>query len=682
MQANHKYRSDIDGLRALAVVPVVFYHAGFAWFSGGFVGVDVFFVISGYLITSIIAREIESRTFSLAHFYERRARRLFPALFTVVGASVVAAWMLLMPWELEDFGESVATTALFTSNFLFFTEAGYFDGPAELKPLLHTWSLAIEEQYYLLYPGFLILLQRLAPNHFLHGTLTLFVGSLLISIWSTAAAPDAAFYLLPSRTWELMLGSILALLPAIGLAGWLRTAGGLLGIVMILAAVFGFDHSTPFPGLSALLPCVGTALIIFCGGAQTNEQGGANAAGSTVVLSTRVLSWKPLVWIGLISYSLYLWHWPVLVFAKHYFLRPLHSEEALLLVGLSFLLAYLSWRWIEKPFRGSKGLLSRSGIARSSVATMALLVTFGLVMDQSEGLPGRLPAEVLRVAEVADDKPARRGRCEGIKPADFSYQRLCRVNELEVQPTFIVWGDSHAMAVMPEIGRVALGLGRNGLDASSNGCVPLLGVTRPLWDAQGECLQFADKVVGLVEAHPEIRQVILIARWARHSEGTVFGAEGDENFFIGTATEVARTPQESVALYRRAFRQTVQRLQALGREVVVLGAVPEVGQPVPDVQAKALWRKRPADLSLTAAVVAERQANVRAVFAELQAEYALRYYPVHPYFCTDSDCDLLSEDGLPLYFDDNHLSSTGARRLRPVFEQALAGEVLKQAAKR
>ncbi len=263
-----QYRADIDGLRALAVLPVVFYHAGFSLFSGGFVGVDVFFVISGYLITSLIYPEITSSTFTYHNFYIRRVRRLFPALFTVVIACFIPAYFWLLPQELEDFGESVASLALFSSNILFWSEAGYFATAAEMKPLLHTWSLAIEEQYYLLFPVFLLGVQRLSPQLLVPATAGLFMTSLLLASTTVYTHPEAAFYLLPSRTWELLLGSLLAMLAIQISHRWLCEILALAGIAMIAAAVFLYDASTPFPGIAALLPCLGTAMVILAGSKQ------------------------------------------------------------------------------------------------------------------------------------------------------------------------------------------------------------------------------------------------------------------------------------------------------------------------------------------------------------------------------------------------------------------------------
>ncbi|HUF20459.1 MAG TPA: acyltransferase family protein, partial [Burkholderiales bacterium] len=511
------YRADIDGLRAVAVIPVVFYHAGFEWFSGGYVGVDVFLVISGFLITSIIIDEIRHDAFRVSQFYVRRARRLFPALFTVVLASSAVALLLLMPQELEDFGESVATTAVFASNFLFSSEAGYFDGPAELKPLLHTWSLAIEEQYYLLFPGFLVLLKRHGGARFIAATFAVFAVSLITSVLSVAYAPDAAFYLLPSRTWELLLGSLLALAPPFRPGRGAREALAITGLVLIVCAVFGFSSLTPFPGAAALVPCAGTAMVI-AAGMHTD----------TPTRSGRALSLRPLVFIGLCSYSLYLWHWPILVFAKHYLLRPLAPAEALALVAASMLIAVASWRFVERPFRGAKGWFSTRGLFRFSAALIAAAVVVGLVYDTRNGLPARLPKQVRAIAAMSNDKPPERRHCEGISPAEVRFERLCRVSNLEVAPSFVLWGDSHAMAALPAMRAASLHLGRNGLLAASNGCVPLLGVSRPGADPGFECVAFNAAVLRVIEAHPELTTVILHARWARHAEGTGYADEGGE----------------------------------------------------------------------------------------------------------------------------------------------------------
>jgi peptidoglycan/LPS O-acetylase OafA/YrhL len=656
------YRPDIDGLRAIAVVPVVLYHAGFGFFSGGFVGVDVFFVISGYLITSIIAQEIAGGDFSIKQFYARRARRLFPALFAVLAACCIVAPMLLMPWELEDFGQSVATTAIFASNFLFFTEAGYFDGPAELKPLLHTWSLAIEEQYYLLFPGFLILIHRYMRGSYLPWILGLFITSLLLSIWSVAYASNAAFYLLPSRTWELLLGSLLVLTGFSPRHQALRELCGWTGLALIVIAVLTFTSDTPFPGAAALLPCVGTALIIVGG------------RGGPATLIMRLLSARSVVYVGLISYSLYLWHWPILVFAKHYLVRELTLIESTCLVALSFMIAALSLRFIEKPFRGKGGLLNTRGLFRTSAALIGVTIFIGLVFDESEGLPSRLPANVERIAQVSQDKPAARKRCEGIKPDKVTYDFVCRVNDLEVTPSFIVWGDSHAMAMIPTLGEVAKNNDLNGLNLSSNGCVPFLNVSRPGRDLTGECSKFNDKVLSMLEAHPEIAKIVLIAHWSAYAEGTTYGSASEQTLYLATADHMARSLAENQDNYESALTRTLQAIASLGREIVIIGPIPEIGRDVPNVLAKAQWRGQPLDLRITTRDYRVRQRFVFESFARAGDEVDLRFYSPQDRFCPNGFCDVVGETGLPLYFDDSHVSSHGAKRLIPIFESIFSTE--------
>ena len=658
------YRADIDGLRAVAVVPVVLYHAGFSWFSGGFVGVDVFFVISGYLITSIVAAEIQRGEFRLAHFYERRLRRLFPALFCVIFACSVAGYLLLLPQELEDFGQSAAATAWFASNFLFFSEAGYFDAPAALKPLLHTWSLAIEEQYYLLFPAFLLFVNKKCHGKLMGWTAGLFAVSLVISAWSVSAAPDAAFYLLPSRTWELLLGSMLALAPRFDMPRWLREAGVAAGLAAIGWAVVAYDGATAFPGLAAMLPCLGTALVI--------AAGAGSEAGAT--WGVRLLRVRVLVFLGLISYSLYLWHWPVLVFAQHYRLAPLDSTSAMLAVCAALGLAVLSWRFVERPFRGAHAVLTRRGIFVCAGLAMATATAIGIVFDATEGAPARLPVQVARLVAVGDDKPPERRRCEGLAPARIAPDTVCRVNDSAAPVSFAVWGDSHAMAMMPAFRAASLKAGLNGYNLSSNGCVPLLGVWRPRRDPQAECAGFTQASLGLMQAEDGLRTVFLVARWARHLEGTVFGEESGETLWLADIDQVATDAETNGTIFTRALSATLQALRDSGLQVVIIGPVPEIGRDVPRVLAKAAWRREAVDMSLPLSAHLERQANVHSVLAQSARAYGARYADPAAYLC-GAACPVVSANGVPLYFDDNHLASAGNVKLGGFLDAVFAGLV-------
>lgn len=643
------------------MLPVVFYHAGFNQFSGGFIGVDVFFVISGYLITGILVREISAGEFNLRQFYERRARRLFPALFAVLGASGIAGYMLLMPGELEDLGESISTTALFTSNFLFFSEAGYFAGPAELKPLLHTWSLAIEEQYYLLFPGFLLLITSYARGRYLLWVSALWLLSFSASVAWVETDPDGAFYLLPSRTWELMTGSLLAIGGWKLQRRWLNEMGALLGLVLIFVAVFGFSSATTFPGAAALAPCIGTALVILC------------AQGGRTTLAGRLLCWRPVVFVGLISYSLYLWHWPVLVYAKHALLRPLAPTEAGLLVLISMLLAVASWRFVEQPFRGRSGWLNRRQVFRASLAAMLAAVAIGLLFDQTEGLPQRLPAAVAELARVAEQRPAQRDRCEGIPPSELNTGSLCRVNSLDTPPTFMLWGDSHAMMSMQAMGAAAAQAGRNGLLAATNGCAPLLGVDRPA-RGRADCRAFNQAVLDLIEQQPELQTIILVARWARYAEATPVAHESGGVMYLADAAGSAADVAANRRIFSDALQKTTASLANLERRLVIVGAVPEMREQVPIQLAKATWRGTALDLQMPFSEVSQRQQHVEQTVLQLLEQGTVEYYSLATHLCSQQTCAAVSADGQPLYFDDNHLSRAGLQRVQPVFEQIFANQ--------
>lgn len=372
------YRPEIDGLRALAVLPVILFHAGFAGFSGGFVGVDIFFVISGYLITSIIYADLVKKRFSLNHFYERRARRILPALYLVTFCCLPVAWLTLGPKQMKDFCESLIGVATFSSNFTFKDQSDYFATASELKPLLHTWSLAVEEQFYLLFPLLLILVKRLRTKAILAVLSGVFLISISLALIEVDRDPDSAFFMLHTRAWELLVGSLLALsLPGLKpLQSKPRISEGLgwLGLVFISASVVLFDQATKTPGLPMLLPTLGAALII--GFSSPSTQVG------------RMLSLKPVVWVGLISYSAYLWHQPLFAFARIVLEEPALWVFAAL-SALTLVLAQLTRTFIETPCR-SPHVPGRALVIGCFVLAL-LLVSFGLVGKKQDGYTGRLP---------------------------------------------------------------------------------------------------------------------------------------------------------------------------------------------------------------------------------------------------------------------------------------------------
>lgn len=380
-------RNDIDGLRALAVLGVVLHHAGLAAVPGGFVGVDVFFVISGFLISRIITDGMADSSFSLAHFYESRARRILPALIPVVALSLIAGYWLLLPDDYENLGQSAVATLLFANNVLLTLTSGYWDLAATFKPLLHTWSLGVEEQFYIAYPLLALLVLRRRPRLFapmLAGGIAI---SLLLSVALSARQPDASFYLIHTRAWELLLGALTAWrLPRTPPPERVARALALTGLAMIIGAMVLIDETAPYPGWRALLPCVGTALILRYG-----------AAGG---LAQRVLGWGPLVLVGLASYSIYLWHQPLFAFARAASVTPPGPALMAALTLATLVIGYASWRWIEQPFRDARKWPLRPFLSLGITAT-ALAGAAGLALSITSGLPQRAPGMGLGAGDYA-----------------------------------------------------------------------------------------------------------------------------------------------------------------------------------------------------------------------------------------------------------------------------------------
>ena len=420
-----KYRAEIDGLRALAVLPVILFHAGFELFGGGFVGVDVFFVISGYLITTIIISEMAEEKFSIVNFYERRARRILPALFFVMAVCLPFAWLLLVPSDLLEFGHSLIAVSTFSSNFLFWSEAGYFAGPAELKPLLHTWSLAVEEQYYILFPIFILLTWRLGIKWVLFILSFIFMLSLGVSQWGAYKIPSANFYLLPTRGWELLVGVFIAFYLKYNtyiksyLANQLLS---LLGFSMITYSIVVFNESTPFPSLYALIPTIGTGLVILCAIPQTTIH--------------KLLSLNFIVGIGLISYSAYLWHQPILAFARHAIEGEAHNLVVIILCISSLFFGWFSWRYIERPFR-QKSYLQRKFIFKFSIAGILFFTIIGIFLHVIDGGSKSYSQQKQKIitAFLADNSGYTEKR-----ESTLSLNKFDKTNELK---DILIIGDSH-----------------------------------------------------------------------------------------------------------------------------------------------------------------------------------------------------------------------------------------------
>lgn len=659
---NTAYRADIDGLRAIAVMSVLFYHVGSAPFSGGYVGVDVFFVISGFLITSIIERELGAGTFSIRQFYIRRCRRILPALLVVIAFCLGAGLVLLEPVSLNELGRSIVATALFSSNVLFYLSAGYFDAPSELKPLLHTWSLAVEEQYYVCFPLLMLAIARFGRRRYAVWLGALWVASFVTGVVATRIDSTFAFFSFPTRAWELLLGSLLAvrIVPPLQHRG-LRNGVAALGLALIAVSVVVPIPQPQFPGYAALLPTLGATVVIYAG------LGGETWVG-------RMLSVRPLVGIGLISYSLYLWHWPLIVFTKRYVITGISDQGVVVLCCGALLAAVLSWRFIEQPFRGRGAVIGDQQLLVGSGVALGSTCLLGLVVVIAKGFPERL----YQAEAFADWSKEQEhwGSCMGPKWIAKG-QSPCTIGVDSKDPDFILWGDSHAQAMAPAVDLSARRHGAAGFVAAKVACPPLLHVERA---ERTTCENFNANVLSFIEGKPSAKTVILAGRWAFCVHGKGYGSDADKAIRLVDVLEPS-VKSDNATLTRLGLVRTIRELQKLGRRVVVVGQVPEVAYQVPAASFAAELTGRDANqlIAPTVAAYKERTASVDAILGDLERDFGVKVVQPHEWLCNKTRCRVAAEDG-PLYRDDDHLSVLGSRSLSrlfdPIFDSAVSANPL------
>jgi len=656
------YRRDIDGLRSLAIIPVVLFHAGVETVSGGFVGVDVFFVISGYLITSIIVKDLAQERFSLVTFYERRARRIMPALLTMMAIVLGVGWFIYMPGDFAALGASIAAAVFFVSNILFWSQTGYFSPGVLEIPLLHTWSLAIEEQFYIFLPPLLMLLHRfrLKIGMFL---LALTAMSLLLSGLTTQLKPDAAYYLMPWRAWELGLGSLLALGMGPRLENaLLRNIAALAGFCAILTAVFLFDETTTFPGFSAALPCIGAALIL-----QAGRFGPS--------LTGQFLGTGPLVFIGLISYSLYLWHWPIIVFYSYWTLSEPQGIATGLIILASVIAATISWRFVERPFRAAKGegaYFTRNAIFGLTAIVSVVIATAGFAVSYFGGVPSRLPDTSVKYASFADSKISNLRACVGRDAKWIPPNEPCVFGAQDTQPGFAVWGDSHGPALLPGLSTRAQASGASIELYSRAGCFPALDVER-LDGKTGRCIAYGAGSFENIISNAEIHTVVLVARFALATKGYLSDhglselGWGPTLYSDAAGQTPAQVNQDRHEFIMSRFEATVQKLLEAQKRVVIVYPTPEVGFKVPTTLAKLAFQNRnPENFTVAKSLYDARNSEVITRLDGLPDNPALlRVYPSAK-LCNDTEC-LTSIDGAALYHDDDHLSLEGAEFVSELF---------------
>ncbi len=643
-EAGLRYRPEIDGLRAVAVLPVILFHAGFATFGGGFVGVDVFFAISGYLIASLLIADLRHGRLSIAAFYERRARRILPALFVVMAACIPFAWAWLLPSQLADFGKSMIAVAVFASNVLFWREQGYFAADTALKPLLHTWSLAVEEQFYIVFPLLLWALWRWSARrgHDGRGVAPvlglLALASLALSQWSVTHAPNAGFYLAPGRAWELLAGALVALLPASGRtsASRLRHVPGLAGLGLIGASALLFSNISPFPGLLALVPVGGTLLVLRHGTADT--------------LTGRVLSHRVPRGIGLISYSAYLWHQPLFAFARAQSAAPPSMTEMGLLAALSLVLGALSWRWVEQPFRrqGTPPLRRLAAVFIAALAGMALLGGAGLVLHRGAGFPDR-PAAAGTMGQIEQRVALNFGLGPECEDA-FTLSPACATSR---KPDTLLWGDSFAMHLAP-----GLRAGPHPLDLRQHtisSCAPLLemgvtGLGRFYNETElRNCMVFNRQVMAWLRTRPGIRTVVLASPFTMFAD-LVVRSDGS-------------TAPPAPGTVAAALLRTVTAIRATGARVVVISPPPTDGSNLGQCLARSLRDgvgANPCDFPLARAHDYP-DALMRLISPQVPV------IRLDAMLCPHGTCET-RHGNVILYRDDAHISIEGSRWLGQRFD--------------
>ncbi|MGR3480188.1 acyltransferase family protein [Salipiger marinus] len=662
------YRSDIDGLRAIAVLAVVVYHFGFPGLPGGFTGVDVFFVISGFLIGGILWREREAMgRIRLGRFYLRRFRRLAPAFFVMALVTTALASALLLPFEFREFGKTLIAATVYLSNVLFFRQAGYFDAASEDKPLLHTWSLAVEEQFYIVLPLLLLLFAR--RRGALIWTLALiWAASLAASVLLTPHLPTATFYLFPFRAWELLSGVLLAIWGCETGRRWRGYAAlSWLGLGLVAASIILIPAGPQFPGLLALVPVLGTVLLL------------ANGTGRNTV--NRALSSPVPVFFGRISYSLYLWHWPVVTLSLY--LRGSYSGplEAGMWLALAVGLAWLSWRFVEQPVRHAR--LPAPALLGGTAAGSALLLALGGWLYLGDGLTSRFRPEVQPHIRASADFLQDWSRCTTPVSGPLMGLEICPIGP-EGPPRVLVWGDSHVRAFREGLDQAAQQAGTPGLILWRAGCPPVFGLRKvesaatPAQDL--DCTNVTLQIRQALPQLPDLTTLLLIGRWSYYATGAGVGLDAQNTIALHPADGPVRIGEAQSDLLAQRIDASVAELLDRFEQIFVLRQPPEI----PGYDSRRAAREAAHDgwpLARTPATrpeVARAEAEARAASAEapwraLAEAGAVSLIDSWPRLCDATTCHAL-QGGEGWYFDNNHVTNTAARALHDLFAPVFAAD--------
>jgi peptidoglycan/LPS O-acetylase OafA/YrhL len=628
------YRPDIDGLRAVAVLLVVIFH--FNLIPGGksgFMGVDVFYVISGFLITAILTKQMDAGTFSFSSFYIHRVRRLAPALFAVLVLVMLAGSLFLFPAELIDLSKQVLASQLYVANIYYWRTINYFGLRADDVFLLHTWSLAVEEQFYLVYPLVFFSIYRFCRSRLWVILSILFAASFSLNLWFVSSKPEATFYLLPTRAWELLAGS----LGFYAATHFARSRGvnellGLIGLALVTAGVLTYSDGIAFPGAFALIPTLGAALVLIGGSGQQTT-------------ASRLLSVAPAVYIGRISYTLYLVHWPVNVFAKQLFTfeysAPVRAAMCLFSIALSMAIFHL----IEHPIRTGRLLSSGRWIVRTYGAGLAITIGLVSIAVLFQGFPQRFPSKAVHLANFVNDKTQGMAECEFQGKPLASAEHFCRIGLKDVAPDWLVIGDSHAYAGHDAFSNWLASQGKAGLFMFRNSCPPITGVH--VFKDRGLCFAFNQSVATFLERHDSIRNVLMVSTWRQALEGR-----------LSTETNLHLSKSESINLFEKRFASSIKYLNRLGKRIFIWEPVPGARGNVPNSMARAVMEGRPAGIEITRAEYLQEYAFFFKAM-ENQKSFIAQSFSPSAALCGSGVCQI-SINGNPLYYDNAHVTRSSA----------------------
>jgi peptidoglycan/LPS O-acetylase OafA/YrhL len=614
-------RPDIQGLRAVAVAAVVAHHAFRRQITGGYVGVDIFFVISGFLISGILIRDIENQRFSVLNFYRRRVRRIFPALLPLMFCTLVAGYFLLGPLPYRELARNSISTMLFVSNFDFWKLSGYFSSAAELKPLLHMWSLAVEEQFYILYPPILYLIWRGGQRR--RGAALILLAIVLSVVAAElirSRSESAAYYLLPARAFELLLGALISTGVIAPIKSKSRNSTySWVGLMLIVVPIVLYTPDTPFPGLTALIPCLGTAILIHAG------------QGTGTSSAARLISVQPFRFVGDVSYSFYLWHWPVLAFMRNVYSTNLTLIQSAAAIVLALAAASASYYFIEQPFLGEKG--RRLPYISLGVASIAIFCAAGGLIYIRQGLPVRFSPEVRGLFAAANDFNVRRNVCHyDNNSGAATYATNCSFGAQSAKPDTAVWADSHGAELAVVLGDRAKSQSRSVMEITSSGCPPALKFA---WSQRPHCPERNQGSLEGLVADSDIRTVIIAANAAVYPD-----------------------PQALMS----GLEESVKSLVAVNKAVILVKQIPVMDfDPPQRIGISTVLGIGISDIGMKTFDQVRRSKSWNAFLDELATKYAaVTTFDPQTYLCDSNICRAYDDHDGVLYFNPDHLSLRGA----------------------